>query len=166
MITAFARAAFVLTAVLATAALAQRPSPPPTSEVPAGGAAMGSPQTPPEQGETARPVPEAQPSPSPQRGARPRIGLVLSGGGARGAAHVSVLKVLEELRIPIDFVAGTSMGSIVGAAYASGMTIAEMEAELKQVSLGALFIDEPPRQDSRSGASRTTRTSSSGPSSA
>ena len=45
---------------------------------------------------------------------RPRVGLVLSGGGARGAAHVGVLKVLEEMRIPVDYVAGTSMGSIVG----------------------------------------------------
>jgi hypothetical protein len=46
---------------------------------------------------------------------RPKIGLVLSGGGARGAAHVGVLKVLEELQIPIDYVAGTSMGAIVGS---------------------------------------------------
>ena len=45
---------------------------------------------------------------------RPKIGLVLAGGGAKGAAHVGVLKVLEEMRIPIDFVAGTSMGSIIG----------------------------------------------------
>ena len=45
---------------------------------------------------------------------RPRIGLVLSGGGARGAAHVGVLKVLEEMRVPIDAVAGTSMGAVVG----------------------------------------------------
>ena len=50
---------------------------------------------------------------------RPRIGLVLSGGGARGAAHIGVLKVLEELRVPIDCIAGTSMGSIVGGSYAS-----------------------------------------------
>jgi NTE family protein len=72
---------------------------------------------------------------------------VLSGGGARGAAHVGVLKVLEELRVPIDCVVGTSMGSIVGAAFASGLSIPEMEAELRQLSLGTLFNDEPPRQD-------------------
>jgi NTE family protein len=48
------------------------------------------------------------------RSERPRIGLALSGGGARGAAHVGVLKVLEELRVPIDYIAGTSMGSIIG----------------------------------------------------
>ena len=51
---------------------------------------------------------------------RPKIGLVLSGGGARGAAHIGVLKVLEELRVPVDAIAGTSMGSIIGAAYATG----------------------------------------------
>ncbi len=51
------------------------------------------------------------------------IGLVLGGGGARGIAHVGVIRVLEELRIPIDYVAGTSMGSIVGGLYATGMTV-------------------------------------------
>ena len=58
---------------------------------------------------------------------RPRVGLVLEGGGARGFAHVGVLKVLEENRVPIDYVAGTSMGAIVGAAYASGVSLEEME---------------------------------------
>ena len=53
---------------------------------------------------------------------RPRIGLALSGGGARGASHIGVLKVLERERIPIDYIAGTSMGSIVGGMYASGMS--------------------------------------------
>ena len=51
---------------------------------------------------------------------RPKVGLVLSGGGARGVAHIGVLKVLEELRVPVDFIAGTSMGSLVGGIYASG----------------------------------------------
>ena len=58
---------------------------------------------------------------------RPKICLVLSGGGARGAAHVGVLKVLEELHVPIDCITGTSMGSLVGASYASGTTIAQMK---------------------------------------
>lgn len=58
---------------------------------------------------------------------RPRVGLALSGGGARGVAHVGVLKVLEEHRIPIDFVAGTSAGSLVGGAYAAGISVAELE---------------------------------------
>ena len=56
---------------------------------------------------------------------RPRIGLVLGGGGARGAAHVGVLKELERLRIPIDAIAGTSMGAIIGGLYATGMTAAQ-----------------------------------------
>ena len=53
---------------------------------------------------------------------RPRICLVLSGGGARGAAHLGVLKVLEEPGVPVDYIVGASMGSIVGASYASGMS--------------------------------------------
>ena len=64
---------------------------------------------------------------------RPKIGLVLSGGGARGAAHVGVLKVPERHRIPIDYIAGTSMGSIVGGLYASGMSAIEIEQALMQV---------------------------------
>ena len=54
--------------------------------------------------------------------ARPRIGLVLSGGGARGAAHIGVLKVLEENRIPVHAIAGSSMGAVVGGLYASGLS--------------------------------------------
>ena len=53
---------------------------------------------------------------------RSRVGLVLGGGGARGTAHVGVLRLLEELRVPVDCVAGTSMGSIIGGLYAAGMT--------------------------------------------
>ncbi len=60
-------------------------------------------------------------------GDRPRIGLVLGGGGARGFAHVSVLKELERLHVPVDCIAGTSAGSMVGGLYASGMTAAELE---------------------------------------
>jgi NTE family protein len=78
---------------------------------------------------------------------RPRIGLVLSGGGARGAAHVGVLKVIEELRIPIDAVAGTSMGAGVGGLYASGMSAAEVEHLLKSVDWQDSFSDRPPRRD-------------------
>jgi NTE family protein len=55
-------------------------------------------------------------------GERPRIGLVLSGGGARGAAHVGVIRALEQMRIPIDAVAGTSMGAVVGGLYAAGLS--------------------------------------------
>jgi NTE family protein len=58
---------------------------------------------------------------------RPRVGLALSGGAARGVAHVGVLKVFLEENIPVDFVAGTSAGALVGGAYASGMTVPELE---------------------------------------
>lgn len=58
---------------------------------------------------------------------RPRIGLVLSGGGARGTAHIGVLQALEEARIPIDYITGTSMGAMVGAFYAAGYSPAEMQ---------------------------------------
>ncbi len=61
---------------------------------------------------------------------RPRIGLVLSGGGARGAAHAGVLQVMEELRVPVDCVVGTSMGSIVGGLYAYGYSPRELERML------------------------------------
>ena len=55
---------------------------------------------------------------APQEKERPKVGLVLSGGGAKGAAHIGVLKYIEEAGIPIDYIAGTSMGSIVGGMYA------------------------------------------------
>src|ERR1700753_2968262 len=63
------------------------------------------------------------------------VGLVLSGGGARGYAHLGVLKVLEENRIPVDCIAATSMGSVVGGLYASGMTAQEMQNRLGQGNL-------------------------------
>ena len=70
---------------------------------------------------------------------RPRIGLVLSGGGARGLAHVGVLKVLEEMQIPVDVIAATSMGAIVGGLYASGMRATDLERELLQVRWDEVF---------------------------
>ncbi|MEA3275165.1 MAG: patatin-like phospholipase family protein [Pseudomonadota bacterium] len=77
----------------------------------------------------------------------PRIGLVLSGGGARGAAHVGVLKVLEDMRIPIAAVAGTSMGALVGGAYASGVGADKLEKELTSADWDDLFVDDPPREE-------------------
>ncbi len=82
-------------------------------------------------------------------GGRPRIGLVLSGGGARGAAHVGVLKVLEELNVPIDAIAGTSMGAVVGGLYASGLTAREIESALTSGNLQDAFRDRPARSDLR-----------------
>ncbi|MDP9065388.1 MAG: patatin-like phospholipase family protein, partial [Pseudomonadota bacterium] len=78
---------------------------------------------------------------------RPRICLVLSGGGARGIAHVGVLKVLEELKIPIDCIAGTSMGAVVGGLYASGMSAADIERTIRSLDWEEAFRDAPPRRD-------------------
>jgi NTE family protein len=67
---------------------------------------------------------------------RPRIGLVLAGGGAKGGAHVGVLKVLEELHVPIDCIAGTSMGALIGGGYASGIPAGELEKFLVGINWG------------------------------
>ncbi len=77
---------------------------------------------------------------------RPLIGLVLSGGGARGAAHVGVLKVLDELRIPIDIITGTSMGAVVGGLYAYGYSSAELARLVTKTDWDDIFIDRAPRQ--------------------
>jgi NTE family protein len=77
----------------------------------------------------------------------PRIGLALSGGGARGLAHVGVLKVLEEMRIPISCVTGTSMGAIVGGTFAAGRTPAEMETLVLEADWEEIFRDKPPRKE-------------------
>ncbi|HSG28552.1 MAG TPA: patatin-like phospholipase family protein, partial [Candidatus Krumholzibacterium sp.] len=78
---------------------------------------------------------------------RPRIGLALSGGGARGVAHVGVLKVLEENRIPVDYIAGTSMGAIIGGLYATGMSSKEIEDLIFAVDWEDMFIDRTRRED-------------------
>jgi NTE family protein len=81
------------------------------------------------------------------QGNRPRIGLVLSGGGARGVAHIGVLKVIDDLRIPIDAIAGTSMGAVVGGLYASGLSAREIEAIVTSLNWQDAFRDTPPRRD-------------------
>ena len=78
---------------------------------------------------------------------RPRICVVLSGGGARGIAHIGVLKVLEDLKIPIDCIAGTSMGAVVGGLFASGMSAREIESTMLSVDWQEAFRDTPPRRD-------------------
>jgi len=78
---------------------------------------------------------------------RPMIGLVLSGGGARGAAHIGVIRRLEELRIPVDYIAGTSMGSIIGGMYASGMSLDEIETVMTGIDWDDAFDDKTRRQD-------------------
>lgn len=107
-------------------------------------------QTPPDSAPPA-PVPaDSARSPGdavPPPAGRPRVGLVLSGGGARGFAHIGVLEVLEELHIPIDAIAGTSMGAIVGGLYASGMSPARMRAELATLDWSDLFRNRPRRRE-------------------
>ena len=78
---------------------------------------------------------------------RPKIGLVLAGGGARGAAHIGVLKYLEDHRIPIDVVTGTSIGAIIGGLYASGLSAREIETLLLEMDWEQALIDDVPRQD-------------------
>ncbi len=78
---------------------------------------------------------------------RPKIGLALSGGGARGAAHIGVLKVLEENNIPIDYIAGTSMGSIVGGLYATGMSPDEILEAIESIDWDDVFKDLPAREE-------------------
>lgn len=73
--------------------------------------------------------------------AAPRIGLVLGGGGARGAAHVGVLQKLQELRVPIDCVAGTSMGGLVAGAFSSGLSPGDMQVALRQADWRDMFKD-------------------------
>lgn len=72
---------------------------------------------------------------------RPKIGLVLSGGGARGFAHIGVLKVLEENNVPIDYVVGTSMGSIIGGLYAIGLTPEDIEHGVSGINWDQVFND-------------------------
>jgi len=76
-----------------------------------------------------------------QTAVRPKVGLVLGGGGARGAAHIGVLEVLESLRIPIDCVAGTSMGALVAGAWASGLSPAQLRQEMAKADWDDLFQD-------------------------
>jgi len=78
---------------------------------------------------------------------RIKVGLVLSGGGARGGAHVGVLKALEELDVPIDYIAGTSMGAIIGGFYAAGFSAAEIEQILNEMDWNRAMSDSPDRSD-------------------
>lgn len=78
-------------------------------------------------------------------GDRPRIGLALGGGGARGAAHIGVLRELERLRIPIDAIAGISMGAIVGGLYASGRTPEELRQLVESLDWADAFDDQSKR---------------------
>jgi len=78
---------------------------------------------------------------------RKKVGLVLSGGGAKGMAHIGALKVIEELGIPIDYVVGTSMGSIIGGLYAIGYTPEQMDSMVRKQDWTFLLSDKIPRRE-------------------
>jgi len=80
-----------------------------------------------------------------QENKKPKIGLVLSGGGAKGLAHIGVLKVIDSLGIKIDYIGGTSMGAIIGGLYASGYTGNQLDSIFKNVDTEALIQDYVPR---------------------
>jgi NTE family protein len=91
--------------------------------------------------------PASEPVASSTEHARPKIGLVLSGGGARGAAHVGVIRALEQLHVPIDAVAGTSVGAMVGGLYAAGLSGDEIEKVFRELDWQEAIRDRAPRQD-------------------
>ncbi|MEN8799821.1 MAG: patatin-like phospholipase family protein, partial [Flavobacteriaceae bacterium] len=82
---------------------------------------------------------------SEERDNKPKIGLVLSGGGAKGMAHIGALKVIEEAGVKIDFIGGTSMGAIVGGLYASGYSAAELDSILRTTDFNQIIQDNFPR---------------------
>jgi len=77
---------------------------------------------------------------------RPKVGLVLSGGGAKGAAHIGVFKLLEELDIPVDYIVGTSIGSIMGGLYSLGYSSSELDSIMMTVDWDVVMSDSPKRK--------------------
>lgn len=77
----------------------------------------------------------------------PKVGLVLSGGAARGLAHIGVLKALEQQGIQVDAIAGTSMGAVIGGLYAAGYSAEELERIALDMDWGQVLSDQPPRKD-------------------
>ena len=77
---------------------------------------------------------------------RKKVGLVLGGGGAKGVAHIGVLKVLERAGLPVDIVVGTSMGSIIGGTYASGHSVEEMDSIVRQQNWQFVLSDRENRR--------------------
>lgn len=76
---------------------------------------------------------------------RPKVGLVLSGGGAKGLAHIGVLKIIDSLGVKIDYVAGTSMGAIIGGLYASGYSGKQLDSIFKKIDFDKIISDDLPR---------------------
>ena len=89
----------------------------------------------------------ASPATAPPTAVRPKIGIAFSGGGAKGCAHIGVMRVFEEMRIPIDYAAGTSMGSIIGGLYAAGLDPDELTEAILTVDWADALTDEPARKD-------------------
>lgn len=81
-----------------------------------------------------------------QEQSRPKIGLVLSGGGAKGLAHIGVLKVIDSLGIKVDYISGTSMGAVVGGLYASGYSAHQLDSIFSAIDVDALLQDYTPRE--------------------
>jgi NTE family protein len=81
-----------------------------------------------------------------QEKVRPKVGLVLSGGGAKGLAHIGVLKTLDSLNIKVDYIAGTSMGAVVGGLYASGYSAKQLDSIFSKLDVNALLQDYTPRE--------------------
>ncbi|MDD7318287.1 MAG: patatin-like phospholipase family protein [Prevotella sp.] len=77
----------------------------------------------------------------PKRGERLKVGLVLGGGGAKGATEVGVLKVIDEIGVPIDYIAGTSIGAIIGGLYSSGYSVEQLDSLFRNEKWGALFTN-------------------------
>ena len=96
--------------------------------------------------QTADPAPAPAPAQAAPAGGHDTC-LVLSGGGARGMAHIGVIKVLERERIPVDCIVGTSMGAVVGGLYASGLGAAEIEHRLRALDWKTMFSDRIERRD-------------------
>ena len=94
-------------------------------------------------GSAGRPQPAAQ-SPAAPQSSRPRIGLALGGGGARGFAHIGVLQWLEAHRVPVDVIGGTSMGGLVGGGFATGMTPEEIRALVGSVDWASVLAPDTP----------------------
>ncbi|MGF1799433.1 patatin-like phospholipase family protein [Vibrio gigantis] len=90
-----------------------------------------------------------QPQQAEQAHKRPTVAVVLAGGGAKGAAHIGVLKALEEMQIPVDYITGTSMGSYVGGLYATGMSADEIESFIYTVDWNRGYRDRVNRSDRR-----------------
>ncbi|BBB65170.1 hypothetical protein UNDYM_0917 [Undibacterium sp. YM2] len=91
-------------------------------------------------------VPNASPAANIQT-TRPKVALVLSGGGARGFAHIGVLRALRKMRVPVDMVVGTSIGAVVGGAYAAGRSADELEQIVKDTDWDSVLADRPARYD-------------------